>query len=62
MIMPAWGYLDANDSNIVELRVESTFGKYEFTYTCSELGTDHIYVKIKNPSIEDIDANPCWKT
>lgn len=61
MITPAWGYGAVNGSSIVELRVEENFGKYEFVYTCGAVSEDVFpYVMIKNPSIEDINNNPCW--
>lgn len=61
MIMPEWGYISVNESKISELRLESNFGKYEFTYTCSDF-SDKLFFKIKNPSIKDIDEIFCWDT
>lgn len=61
MVSPAWGYGSVNDSLISELRVEENFGKYEFVYMCRDISEDVFpYVMIKNPSMEDIDNNPCW--
>ncbi len=60
MLIPEWGYVSAKNSTISELRLGQNFGKYEFTYTCSDLGTDQLYLKIKNPSKQDISENPCW--
>ena len=61
MISSAWGYGSVNEPLMIELRVQENFGKYEFTYTCGDISEDMFAnVMIKNPSIEDIDNNPCW--
>lgn len=61
MISPTWGYGSVNDRLIAELRIEESFEKYEFTYTCGDIGNDwNSDVMIKNPTKEDIDNNHCW--
>ena len=61
MILSAWGYAAVNDySLIAELRVEKTFDKYEFIYTCGDLRDWNPHVMIHNPSPSDIDDNRCW--
>lgn len=61
MILSAWGYAAVNDDSLIaELRVEKTFDKYEFIYTCGDLRDWNPHVMIHNPSPSDIDDNRCW--
>ena len=63
MASPTWGYGAVNESLIAELRVKENFGKYEFVYTCGNIGNDwQSHVMIRNASVDDIENNRCFTT
>lgn len=62
MQFPSWKYVSANDQIIAELRVHELFGQIELEYVCGDILEERLFVKIKNPSLDEIDHNHCWNS
>jgi len=59
---PHFMYIADNKDKLAELRTAIDLNDKDpkFTYLCSYVYTEQVFLRIDNPSNEDIDNNRCW--